>query len=34
VVDAVALSLVFFAVSGVWLWYVPWQRKRRAAAAP
>ena len=34
VVDAVALSLVFFAVSGVWLWYVPWQRKRRTAAAP
>jgi len=28
VIDLVALSMVFFALSGVWLWYVPWKRKR------
>lgn len=33
VIDLVALSLVFFAVSGVWLWYVPWKRKRSLSAA-
>lgn len=32
VIDLVALSLVFFAISGVWLWYVPWKRKRALAA--
>ena len=31
VIDLVALSLVFFSISGVWLWYVPW-KKRRASA--
>ena len=31
VIDLVALSMVFFAISGVWLWYVPWKRRRAAA---
>jgi hypothetical protein len=31
VIDLVALSLVFFSISGVWLWYVPWKKRRRAA---
>ena len=33
VIDLVALSLVFFSISGIWLWYVPWKRKRLAAAS-
>lgn len=33
VIDLVALSMVFFAVSGVWLWYVPWKRKRALAVS-
>jgi len=32
VIDLVALSLVFFAISGVWLWYVPWKRRRAVLA--
>jgi len=32
VIDLVALSMIFFAVSGIWLWYVPWKRKRTAVS--
>ena len=31
VIDFVALSMVFFAISGVWLWYVPWKKRRSTA---
>ena len=29
VVDVMALTLVFLAVSGIWIWYHPWKARRR-----
>ena len=34
VIDLMALALVFLALSGVWLWYLPWRRRRVLAATP